>query len=98
MSSSAKSVCPKCRSTNIARVVYGMPDCTEWLEKRLGSGSIILGGCCVSGEDPDKHCNDCGTEWWSRGVLKNGLPTVDGKVQITDASAAICSVDTRLSE
>lgn len=29
----------------------------------LENRKIVLGGCCVSENDPDKECNDCGTRY-----------------------------------
>jgi hypothetical protein len=26
-------------------------------------GEIVLGGCCVSGDDPEWFCRDCGWAW-----------------------------------
>ena len=50
--------CPKCKSkSGIRKVMYGLP-----------SGSIdeqkyVLGGCCVSDNDPTRKCIECGWEW-----------------------------------
>ncbi|MEE1420718.1 MAG: hypothetical protein UF218_03415 [Eggerthellaceae bacterium] len=40
-----------------------MPVFDEKLEHDLDAGLIVLGGCCVTGEDPEWHCNDCGCEF-----------------------------------
>jgi hypothetical protein len=26
-------------------------------------GDIVLGGCCVTENDPEWHCNDCDHSW-----------------------------------
>jgi len=29
----------------------------------LDKGDIVLGGCCVTENDPEWHCKDCEHEW-----------------------------------
>lgn len=61
-----KITCPHCGSTNVAGILWGMPMFDEELRHELDEGRIVLGGCCVSGADPDWHCNDCGHEFGDR--------------------------------
>jgi hypothetical protein len=58
--------CPQCGSRSVARIAYGMPGWTPELEQQEKAGQIVLGGCCVTGDDPNRHCNHCGHEWRSR--------------------------------
>ena len=51
--------CPACSSHRIANILYGMPDYSAKLEKDLSSGRIILGGCCITNDDPKWQCADC---------------------------------------
>jgi len=54
--------CPKCSSSKgVIRIVYGMPgsDTVEEAEK----GKVMLGGCCVTDDDPDWHCKECKHVW-----------------------------------
>jgi hypothetical protein len=51
--------CPACSSSRIAKILYGMPDFSSKLERDLGAGRIILGGCCISDDDPEWQCTDC---------------------------------------
>ncbi len=51
--------CPNCNSPRIAKILYGMPNYDEKLEKDLREGKIVLGGCCVTENDPDYKCTDC---------------------------------------
>ena len=67
--------CPYCGSTNTAEILYGMPAFSKTLEKKLASGKIHLGGCCIetmrteTGEivlmNPDRYCNSCQKEFRS---------------------------------
>ncbi len=54
--------CPKCGSACIASYLYGMPAVDEKLERELDAGRIVLGGCCVSEDDPQWQCADCGQD------------------------------------
>jgi len=60
-----RSKCPVCGSRSVARIEYGMPPWTAENEQLESSGRIWFGGCCVSGNDPNRHCNHCGHEWQS---------------------------------
>ena len=53
--------CPKCGSLDVVPILYGepMPEAMDDAEK----GLIALGGCCVSNDDPQKHCNACGEDF-----------------------------------
>lgn len=54
--------CPVCGSNRLAKILYGRPFFTPKLQDALDSGKIILGGCCVSGDDPKWQCADCGVK------------------------------------
>ena len=44
--------------------MYGLPDpASDELRRDLDAGAIVLGGCCVSDDDPHWYCNACGHEW-----------------------------------
>ncbi|MDM7912316.1 MAG: hypothetical protein QUS09_04390 [Methanotrichaceae archaeon] len=53
--------CPKCLGTRIARVLYGHPCMSADLQRALKNGTVVLGGCCLTGDDPKWQCTDCGT-------------------------------------
>lgn len=55
--------CPNCKSNNVARVRFGMPDFNDKLQEELDNGTIVLGGCSVSDSDPNYCCNDCKHQW-----------------------------------
>ena len=55
----AKRRCPICGGNNTARILWGLPAWTPELEEKLNNKSIVLGGCCISGNDPSYYCNDC---------------------------------------
>jgi hypothetical protein len=37
----------------------------------MAAGRLVLGGCTVTGDDPNRHCNDCQHRWRS-GVRARG--------------------------
>ena len=53
--------CPKCKSSKVISIIYGMPgfDLAEDEEK----GKVILGGCVIHDNTPKYHCKECGLEW-----------------------------------
>ena len=59
----SKISCPHCGSTNTCRIMYGMPALTDKLERDLNAGKISLGGCIISFNDPNRHCNECETDF-----------------------------------
>ncbi len=58
-----KRKCPRCGSSDVAEYLWGMPAFSEQLEKDMADHKIILGGCCVTGNDPSAHCNACGKDF-----------------------------------
>ena len=58
-----KLKCPHCNKTNIATIFYGYPGNMKALEKPLEKGEIVLGGCIITGNDPEWSCNECGHRW-----------------------------------
>jgi hypothetical protein len=56
--------CPRCRSTAVLRILYGLPD--EELRREAEEGKVALGGCCLSENDPAWICNDCEWTWGKR--------------------------------
>ena len=47
-----KRKCPNCQSTNHAKILWGLPADMREIEEGLVRKEIILGGCCVSQNDP----------------------------------------------
>ena len=47
------------------RLVWGLPSCKflEEMDNEENKGKYQLRGCCVSSNDPDYCCNDCGEEF-----------------------------------
>lgn len=43
---------------------YGLPVFTPELERDVKEGRTVLGGCVISGDDPEWRCTDCGTQVW----------------------------------
>jgi hypothetical protein len=53
--------CPKCGSLDVVPILYGYP--MEEAMEAAKRGEIALGGCCVSDDDPRKHCKACGEDF-----------------------------------
>lgn len=55
--------CPKCGHSPVAVILWGMPAWSKQMEKDEKAGRLFIGGCCVTENDPQWHCNKCGHEW-----------------------------------
>ena len=53
--------CPRCSSTDIAKIVWGLPNMESF--KKEDKDKYVFGGCCVSDDDPEYSCNNCGEEF-----------------------------------
>lgn len=56
-----KKKCPACGLTDTVKILYGLPsyEVFELVERR----EIVLGGCCVSDNDPTRQCKACGQDF-----------------------------------
>jgi len=54
--------CPVCGSSKIASYLYGMPIYDEKLQEDMDSGKIVIGGCCITDDDPQWKCLACKEE------------------------------------
>lgn len=57
------SQCPACGSAGVARILMGLVHSDERLQKEIEEKKVILGGCIMTGDDPDYFCNDCKHRW-----------------------------------
>jgi (p)ppGpp synthase/HD superfamily hydrolase len=53
--------CPRCQSTRVVPIEYGLPPVD--IGQEAGRGDVILGGRRVSDGDPTWHCRHCGAEF-----------------------------------
>ena len=56
--------CPSCNGKNVAPILWGYPLETAELTQALLEKKIILGGCCLSDNDPTWECTDCYVKIW----------------------------------
>lgn len=54
--------CPKC-GHKLIKIVYGMPD--SKLMEKAKRREVILGGCEITGEMPEFHCNQCNIDYFN---------------------------------
>ena len=57
--------CPKCKSKNVAWILWGYPN-MNLIQEELDKGEITLGGCIITDNDPKWECNDCSWRWGER--------------------------------
>jgi hypothetical protein len=53
--------CPECGSDKIAYIMYGLPNYSPSLQQEIRENKIVLGGCCITDDDPAWKCVDCKT-------------------------------------
>jgi hypothetical protein len=72
--------CPNCKSPDgVREILYGLPDGPPDEEK------FIIGGCCITDEDPTRKCIRCG--WKGRYIKRNlGLGNEIEVVELKDIS------------
>ena len=61
MKKKTKPQCPNCKSKKVIPITYGLPP--NKMVKLSYEGKIKLGGCCVTENDPDYFCKDCGNKF-----------------------------------
>lgn len=81
-----KVSCPNCDSKNTCRILYGMVDYAPELERQLADGKISLGGCILTDNDPNRHCNDCEVDFDSK--APNVYLDIDGVLLANDLTPA----------
>jgi hypothetical protein len=56
--------CPRCGSTNVAKLVFGLIT-PEGAESYRGK-NVVFGGCCVPRSEPRSECRECGKRFGGR--------------------------------
>ncbi len=51
--------CPACKSIRVATIYYGMMPMTDELQGKIEAGKVVLGGCCITMNEPTWKCSDC---------------------------------------
>ncbi len=55
--------CPRCKATDVARIIYGKPPLTRQILEGLESGRLVSGGCLVHQGAPAWRCNRCNRDF-----------------------------------
>lgn len=74
------SQCPNCGSAKMAAILYGLPAFNEELQHQLDHGELVLGGCCITDDDPPWECINCGHRWGQRNPLRSILSEMPAPV------------------
>ncbi len=62
-----KKECIRCGGKNVVPILYGYPGDMDYVLKLVEEKKLVLGGCCVSDNDPAFECLDCGRMSGKRG-------------------------------
>lgn len=49
--------CPTCGRAAVVEIAYGLPNPSAFED--AAAGSVVLGGCCLSSDNPDWQCTSC---------------------------------------
>ena len=74
-----KRKCPHCGSSDTADILWGLPVFSEELEKAVADRTIVLGGCCISENDPSFHCNACGKNFGKQPFIRTRKKVADNE-------------------
>ena len=75
--------CPKCGSKKLAPILYGMPAFDEEMKRKLDNRELVLGGCGITGADPQYHCFGCYRDVCKPPVLITGRDREDYRDIVT---------------
>ena len=56
--------CPKCGHSPVGKILWGMPRMDSKLKELIDTGKVIIGGCCLGGDDPTWECSKCHQQIW----------------------------------
>ena len=78
--------CPRCESRDTSRILYGLIDLNEKLDRDLERGNIHFGGSEASENDPNRHCNGCEHDFHTK--APNVYLDIDGVLLANDKTPA----------
>jgi hypothetical protein len=61
----ARGECPVCHNEGLVPIMYGMP--ADDPSEDVRAGRYMIGGCCITGDDPNRECIDCGASVYADG-------------------------------
>lgn len=53
--------CPECGAVTVVLIIYGFPPAE--IGEAAQRGEVVLGGCLITGDDPEWRCTVCGHQW-----------------------------------
>ena len=62
----SKYICPECKKEEAVQILYGYPG--DGMMESAQKKEIVLGGCIIYSENPNRQCFNCGHRWKSKVV------------------------------
>ena len=71
--------CPKCGSSKVAKILYGLPAFDDELEAKIDAGEVVLAGCCIPYGAPllSHECRDCGFQFDAEAACEIDITVAD---------------------
>lgn len=74
-------ICPDCSSsTGLRKIAYGIPIFQDGTASTMDESKYVLGGCCVTDDDPTLRCIECGWE----GENVNNAPGLGKEIRMVE--------------
>ena len=65
--------CPSCGFSPVGKILYGMPAWSVQFQEDVDAGRTIVGGCCISDDDPLWQCFKCGLQIYKKRPQQNSI-------------------------
>ena len=59
----SKYICPECKKKEAVKILYGYPG--NGMMESAQKKEIVLGGCIIYSDNPNRQCLKCGHKWKS---------------------------------
>ena len=83
--------CPHCGG-EVYKILYGEPICSEEEYFERFGKHVVFGGCCITGNDPEYECVDCGMKFYTLPFPRNAN-AIAREVLLKEEPKLYCGVE-----